>query len=187
MKNILLLLLLFQSVVLPNVESVQAQEVEIKDIVVTNSDTDLLLYLSIIDAFTPEIVDGIHSGLPATFTFEIKLIMERTGWTDKEIYSGSTDNTIIYDNLKKDYTIYLGDQGSKPVKIDQLEEAKAIMSELDGFKVVSLNKLSPDRKYSLEVRAILAKKTLPFYFNYIIPFGNFWDFDTDWYTVRFRY
>ena len=169
------------------VEPAAAQEVGIKDIVVTNSDTDLLLYLKVVDAFTPEIVKGAQSGLPVTFTYQVRLVMERSAWTDKEIYSGTVDHTMLYDSLKKDYTLTFSERPGKRITTHSLDEAQAMMTELAGFKVVPLDRLVPDRRYVLEVRVTLAKKSLPFNFDYLIPFGNFWDFSTDWYSVSFRY
>lgn len=164
-----------------------AQEVMIKDVVVTNSDTDLLLYLNVVGGFTPEIVEGVQNGLPAVFTFEIRLTMVRSGWPDKEIYSGSVDHRMTYDNLKKSYAVVIGERNDKQLFTDSLATAESLMEELNGFPLISLDTLVPDREYVLEVRAVLAKKTLPFYVHYLIPFGDFWDFTTDWYTVRFKY
>ena len=68
-----------------------------------------------------------------------------------------------------------------------LKEAKFLMAEVNGFKVYPLSRLVADAEYSLRVKARLAKKTLPLFFNYLVPFGSFWDFDTDWYETEFRY
>ena len=164
-----------------------AQDVDIKNIVLTNSSTDLLLYLKVEHAFTDEIIAGVQNGLPATFSFEVRLTMIRSGWPDKEIYSGSTDHTLVYDNLKKDYTVALEERNGKQIVTQSLENAIFLMEELNGLKVIGLDSLIPDREYLLEIRAVLAKKTLPFYVHYLIPFGDFWDFSTEWHEVRFKY
>ncbi len=164
-----------------------AREVMIRDIVVTNSSTDLLLFLKVVDAFSPEIIDGVQNGLAATFNFEINLHLVREGWPDKEIYNGRLDHTLSYDPLKKEYRLALTENGPDEVTTDNVEKAKMTMAELNGVKLLPLNTLQPDHQYVLKVRATLAKKTLLLRIHYLIPFSNFWNVNTDWYTVQFRY
>ena len=164
-----------------------AREVKIRDIVVTNSSSDLLLFLKMPDAFSPEIIDGVQNGLAATFNYEIKLHLVRSGWPDKEIYDGRLDHTMSYDPLKKEYRLKLTENGEEEIVTDSVEKAKMMMEELNAVKLLPLNTLQPDRQYILKVRATLARKTLPFRIHYLIPFSNFWNVNTDWYTVNFRF
>ena len=164
-----------------------AREVAIRDIVVTNSSTDLLLFLKVVDAFSPEIVEGVKNGLAATFNFEIRVDLVREGWPDKEIFHRSVDHILRFDTLKNQYFLVLAENGPEESAIDKVDRALAKMSELNGMKLIALNSLEPDRQYLLKVRGTLAKKDLPAFVHYLIPFSNFWDVHTDWYTVRFRY
>ena len=50
-----------------------AQDAVIEDFFVNNSETHLLLYMTVQDCFTEEMVTGIHNGIPATFTFYVDL------------------------------------------------------------------------------------------------------------------
>lgn len=164
-----------------------AKDVEIQDVVITNSSEDLLLFLNIANAFTPEIIQGVENGIPATFTFEVNLSLVRSGWPNNEIVSRNFDHTLVYDNLKKEYTVVLDEENGKSITTDKSAYAQQVMSELNGLRLTGLKNLFPDRNYIVEARVTLAKKSLPFYFQYLIPFGNFGDFSTDWYTVEFRY
>jgi hypothetical protein len=164
-----------------------ARKVMIQDIVVTNSSTDLLLFLKVVDAFSPDIIDGVQNGLTATFNFDIRVSLERHGWPDKEVISRQVKHTLSYDTLKKEYRLVLSENGTEEVGAVNLEKAEATMEELNGVKLLALNTLEPDRQYVLKVRATLAKNDLPSYVNYLIPFSNFWNVHTDWFTVRFRY
>ena len=166
---------------------VHARVVMIRDIVVTNSSTDLLLFLKMQEAFSPEIIEGVQNGMAATFNFEINLHLVREGWSDKEIYSGRLDHTMRYDPLKKEYSLHLSDNGDEDVVTDSVDKAKMMMAELNGVKILPLATLQPDRQYILKVRATLARKTLPFRIHYLIPFSNFWNVNTEWYTVKFRF
>jgi len=165
--------------------AVASQEAKLQNVVVTNSSTDLLLYLKVANALTPELLNGVQNGLPLTFSYQIKLNMERSGWFNKEIYAGSVDHTLIYDNLKKEYTVIEAENPDKFIT-NKLSEAQKKMVELNGLRVVPLADLEADRRYILKARVVLDKKTLPFHFNYLIPF-NFWNLETDWYSVEFRY
>lgn len=164
-----------------------AREVMLRDIVVTNSSTDLLLFLKMIDPFSPEIIDGVQNGLVATFTYEIQLRLVRDGWPDKEVYNGRLDHTMNYDPLKKEYRLQFSENGTEEVIPDSVDKAKLMVAELNGVKLLPLRTLQPDRQYILKVRATLAKKTLPFRLHYLTPFSNFWNVATDWYTVEFRF
>src|SRR3989338_2771181 len=75
----------------------------IADISVTNSSSDLLLSAKLKGGFTTEIEEIIHSCAPATFTYYIKLMRYRSGWTDSTEYSKTIKRTVKYDVLKKEY------------------------------------------------------------------------------------
>lgn len=164
-----------------------AREVAIRDLVVTNSSTDLLLFLKVEDAFSPEIINGVKSGLDATFNFEMRVNLVRDGWPDKEVARVAVAHTLGFDTLKNQYLLTQTEMGRDEQLLSSETKAVARMTELNGIKLLPLKSLQPDRQYELKVRATLAKKDLPSYLHYLIPFSNFWDVHTDWYSVRFRY
>lgn len=160
-------------------------EAVLRDVVVTNSSRDLLLYLRVDNAFKAELLTGVQNGLPLTFSFQIKLDMERGTWFNKEIYSGIVKHTLLYDNLKKQYTVITAEKPAGFITT-KLSEAERVMAQLNGVRVVPLSALEPDRHYILKARMLVEKKSLPFNFSYLIPF-SFWNLETDWYSVEFRY
>ncbi|NOX24924.1 MAG: DUF4390 domain-containing protein [Deltaproteobacteria bacterium] len=182
-KIIILALIAAFLVLLPG--AVLAKEAVISDVVVTNSSTDLLLYLKVENAFTPELLAGVQNGLPITFSYQINLDLVRSAWLNKNIYAGRVDYTLAYDNLKKEYSVQGGGQDAKFITTD-LAVAQKRMAELNGVVIVPLKTLEPDRQYILKARVVLDKKSLPFHFNYLLPF-SLWDLKTDWYSVEFRY
>ena len=166
---------------------VHAEDATIKDMVVNNSSNKVLLYLTVIDAFTDDMEKGIQNGIPATFTYYIKLYKKRKGWLDTEVDSHTFTRTLTYDNLKEEYNIVFLDKDNNSLTVKNIDDAKAAMTELNGFQATSLDNLTPGSSYLLKVKASLAKKTLPLYFHYLIPFWRLWDFETDWHSVEFRY
>jgi hypothetical protein len=185
-KGPLLILLFLLCVVLAGPGSVLAKEASIADLVVSNSDTDLLLYLTVRDCFTAEMETGLHNGIPATFTFYVDLYQTRNAWPDRKIVSHVFDRTLTYDNLKEEYSI-ISSTNNKNATTQSLDQAKTLMSQVMDFNVIDLNRLDTEASYRLRVKVKLAKKTLPLYFHYLIPFSSLWDFETDWYTIEFRF
>ena len=53
------------------------------------------------DAFTAEVRDAIHSGLPTTFTYEIELRRNVPFWPDRTLASAQIMVTVTFDNLTR--------------------------------------------------------------------------------------
>lgn len=164
----------------------QAQEATITDFTVSNSESQLLLYLTVKDCFNDEMETAIHNGIPATFTFYVDLYLIRKAWPDKKIASLNFNHIMEYDSLKKEYLIQRAEKGNSKLT-SSLEEAKNLMSEIIDLQVVPLEQLDVEASYKVKVKAKLAKKTLPLYFHYLIPFSSLWDFETEWYELIFHF
>lgn len=164
-----------------------ARETAIGEVIVTNSSREVLLYLTVRNAFTSEMEKGVQSGIPVTFTFYVELFRRRTGWLDQSIVSRTFDHTLSYDTLKDEYRVVYGEHNGKTVITKSLVRARDLMTQVNNMAVSPLAVLVPDEEYQLKVKARLAEKTLPLYFHYLIPFWSLWDFETDWYSVEFRY
>jgi hypothetical protein len=167
--------------------SLVAQEPSIVELVVTNTNSSVLLFLEVRNAFTKEMIQGMHNGIPVAFTFSVELYRKRKGWLNQEIISFDFDHTMSYDTLKEEYRLDLDERPAKIFKTKGFTEAEQLMTQLNGVTVASLSSLIPDEEYILRVKARQAEKTLPLYFHYVIPFWGLWDFETDWYAIEFRY
>ncbi len=163
-----------------------AQEARLKDVVVTNTRDDLLLYLSVDGAFTDEMEAAIQSGVPATFNFITELYQVRSLWFDKKIASRHVTHTIKYDKLKKEYTVKRSWETDARVT-QSFTEAKKLMSEIDSLRIVMLDQLKSGMQYQIRAKAELNKRTLPLNLHYVLFFMSLWDFETDWYTIDFIY
>jgi hypothetical protein len=164
-----------------------AAEARLTDIVVTNTRDDLLVYFSVADCFTEDMEKAINNGVSTIFTFFVKLNEVRDWWWDKEIADIKVSHEIKYDSLKKVYILRLSSPDNKVVYVKEFEEAKKLMSEIVGLKVTELRNLQRGNRYQISMMAELDKIRLPFYFHYVFFFLSLWDFETDWYTVDFRY
>ena len=169
------------------VNQVFAEDARLKNIIVTNTRDDLLIYLTVEGAFTEDMQTAILSGVATTFSFYVNLHRVRSFWNDKEMVSLKLTHTIKYDNLKNEFTIQRSWEDNKPITVKTMEEAEKAMTEIDSLKVVPLDHLIKGRRYQIRAKAELSKVRLPLYLHYILFFVAMWDFETDWYTIDFIY
>ncbi len=182
---LLLGIICFTLVSFCQVRSSYGQDAEISDFTVSNSETHLLLYLTVSNWFSPEMEAAIHNGIPITFAFNIEISASRTNWPDKKIKTLEFSHVMEYDSLKKEYHVTRNEKGDSKVTAS-LDEAKNLMSEINGFKLLPLNALESQKSYILRAKAKLARKTMPLYFHYLIPFSSPWDFETEWQELTLR-
>ena len=164
-----------------------AQDATLTNITVSNSQDDLLLFLNLEGAFREEMKQAILSGAPSTFSFFAKLNRVRSLWFDKDIADLEVTHTIVYDNLKKEFTVTRSWKDNNAEITKSFDEAKKWMTEIDSLKIIPLNRLEKGEQYQLRVKAEVSKKTLPLYLHYILFFVSLWDFETDWYTIDFTF
>ena len=164
-----------------------AQDATLTNITVSNTRDDLLLYLNLVGAFREEMKKAILSGVPSTFSFFAKLNRTRNFWFDRAIADIEVTHTIIYDNLKKEFTVKRSWKEDNTEVTKSFKEAQKWMTEINSLKLIPLNRLEKGQQYQLRVKAEVSKKTLPFYLHYILFFVSLWDFETDWYAIDFIY
>lgn len=163
------------------------QEAVLENIGVANTRDHLLLYVDVNGAFTDEVEKAILSGVPTTFSFLVVLYRNRSLWMDEKIAEINVGHTIKYNNLKKEFSVSKSWQASSPVKTPSFDEAKRLMSKIEGLTVVSFDKLTKGSRYRIRAKAELSKLTLPLYLHYILFFASLWDFETDWQHIDFTY
>lgn len=167
--------------------SVFAEDAKLTNIIVTNTRDDLLLYLTVENAFHEKMQDAILSGVPATFSFFVTLYRSRNFWPDKKIADITVANSIKYNAMKKEYIVKRSWEGNKSNIVKTFKDAKKLMAEVDSLKIIPLRRLVKGNQYQLQTKAELDKLTLPFYLHHVLFFVSFWDFETDWYTIDFIY
>jgi len=165
----------------------QAAEATLSDIIVTNTQEDLLVFFDIEGCFTREMEEAILNGIPTTFTIYIKLYRTRTLWLDASISDIELEHTINFDNMKDEFRVTRSEDNYSALVLKEFAAAKKAMAEIKNIKVAPLRELSKKGKYQLRVKAELEKVRLPLYLHYVLFFVSLWDFETDWYTVDFTY
>ena len=167
--------------------SLAKKEAHLSDIIVTNTRDHLLVYFNVRDCFTEEMNKAIMNGISTKFTFIVKLYEVKNAWFDRKIADIKLTHTIEYNSLKNEFNLSLPEQNNKEVKTKDFDEAKKLMADVVALEVARLDELKRGLIYQLRMKAELDKIELPFYLNYVFFFLSLWDFETDWYSVIFRY
>ncbi|NOQ45265.1 MAG: DUF4390 domain-containing protein [Desulfobulbaceae bacterium] len=181
---IFLLLMLIFSV---SISAAGTKDPEISDIIITTSNSHLLLFATVKNCFTPEMIKGAHNGITISFNFEVELEKIRNNWFDATLVQQTITHTLTFDSLKEKYHVKLSEKNNKTETTRSLEKAKQLMSELNGITLIERKTLIPDAPYACHIKATMEKNTLPLGMHYILPFTSLWDFETDWRTIEFRY
>jgi len=166
---------------------VLAEQAYISDVVVTNTREDLLVYFSVYDSFTEDLIEAIQSGIETTFTFFIRLYKKSGALWDTRIIDMEFHHSIRYDTLKQIYEVRLSEQEDQVKTVKSFEEAQRLMTEVASLKIMPLKDLEKEARYQLRIMAELDKIKLPLYLHHVLFFLSLWDFETDWYTIDFRY
>jgi hypothetical protein len=164
----------------------QAEVARIRDLLVTNNATHLLVYARVTDCFTRDMEEAILAGVPTTFTFYVDLYQDRRYWLDKKLVGMSIRHTVKYDNAKRLFLVTF-DGVKQPVSFQDLESAKRAMADLDGVPVALLKSLKRSEYYHIQIKAKLDRVRLPLHMEYVFIFVSLWDFETDWYREGFFY
>ena len=160
---------------------------EIKDIIITTSESDLLLFATVKNGFTPEMLNDVRDGIPVVFTFHMELIKTDGKWFNTTLVESAVTHTLSYDAASSTYKVTLSGQDGKIVTTADLDHARQLMAELNGVKVIALTQLVPDAPYAIHFKVTLKKGSLPFGIHRLLPIAALWDFETDWRTIEFRY
>jgi len=171
----------------PGLPMAAAEETpEVKNIIVTTSDTDLLLFATVKNGFTQTMLDEVHAGGTVVFTYHMELMKTDGKWFNTTLVESAVTHTLAFDAASKTYKVVLSEQGDKAVTTADLDHAKQLMAELNSVKIIALAQLVPDTPYAIRFKVTLKKGSLPLGMHRLVPFA-LWDFETDWRTIEFRY
>lgn len=163
------------------------RKVTIKDLTATTSATHLIVFATLENSFTSEMIEILHSGIPLKFTFFIELYKTEKNWPDEQITAFSFNHIMTFDTLKENYRVTLEENNNKVQPFRSLFEAQKVVNEINGVKVVELSQLIPDNLYKFKIRTELYQKTLPMSLHNILPFLSWWNVETEWHTIEFKY
>ncbi len=182
---LLLLTLLFPALVLSDVNT--KQKAAIDELTATTSETHLIVFGTLENSFTSEMIEILNSGIPLRFSFFVELYKTTEKGPDELIIAINFQHIMTFDTLKENYRVTLEEDNNKVLSFQSLFEAQKAINEINGAKVIELKQLLPNNTYKLKMRAELYQKTLPLSLHTILPFLSWWDVETDWKIITFNY
>ena len=163
------------------------QKATFKELTATTSETHLLLFGTLQYTFSSEMVETLHSGIPLRFSFFVELNKIAENWPEEQVITRNFQHVLTYDTLKETYRITLEEDNNRIVSFKSLEEGQKVLNEINGARIVELSQLIPDNRYKLKIRAELYQKTLPLSLHNVLPFLSWWDIETDWHSLEFKF
>jgi len=190
-SKIILIISIFSLIIITathtNSEPETKRRVTFKELTATTSEKNLILFGTLENSFTSEMIEILHSGIPLHFTFYIELNKTTENLPDEQITALTLQHTMEFDTLKENYKVTLEEANNKIHSFRSLSEAQKVINELNGVKVIQLSQLIPNNLYKLKIRAELYRKTLPMSLHNVLPFFSWWDVKTDWQTLELKY
>lgn len=182
-----ILLLIFIIPSLSCSEGNPERQATITELTATTSENHLIVFGTLENSFTSEMIEILHSGIPLRFSFFVELYKTIEKGPDELIVTHNFQHVMTFDTLKENYKVSLEEDNNKILSFRSLFEAQKEINEINGAKVVELKQLLPNNLYKLRIRAELYQKTLPLSLHSILPFLSWWDVETEWYTIMFNY
>ena len=164
-----------------------SRRASIEDLTATTSATHLIMFGTLVNSFTSEMIEILNSGIPLHFSFFVELHKIEKDWPEEQIASLNFQHVMTFDTLKEMYRVTTEENNNKEQSFKSLFEAQKVINEINGAKVVELKQLLPEYHYKLMVKAELFKKTLPLSLHSIFPFLSWWDIETEWHSIEFTY
>ena len=141
----------------------------------------ITLDAELVDAFNEKIKEAIESGVVMTFTYDIELLKQSSGFSDDVVSKNRVTHTVQFDTLKKVYLFSSqGRSVSRKVSTKSVEKYQKLMLTLKDIPIAHTYKLDPEEKYYARVKAEMEADGLWFPFNYILFFVPFNEFETSW-------
>ncbi len=157
----------------------------IQDFSIDKFGQDLEITFKLENCFTAKMEEAILNGVPTTFRIIVALEKPAPTLMKGDVVDFALEHTIRYNRLNNEFQVHLPEHPQKFLVTRNFNEAKAWMSTVRGLPIIATCWLRKDLEYTLKVKAELSKVELPFFFRYIIFWVSLWDFETDWYTVKF--
>lgn len=128
------------------------------------------------NAFTPEMVEALKSGIEISFRITVEVDRVYRAWFDQTVGSVRHTSSVRYDVLSKVYRLHRSDGN------ELLPDIHAALDRMTRFEIAVPVNGAVDRgkPYHARVRARLDKAGLSETLRSIIFFSSLWDVETDW-------
>jgi hypothetical protein len=157
------------------------QRPTLHELVLTQTDQEVLLHISLEGGFHRELLEAVESGIPITITYYMKLYRKRGLWFDEEVLSKTIKHIVKYDALKKQYRVSEINGIFSNIKLTKHEPTMVRwMSEIEGQPLIPFHLLQPNEEYYVRAMADLKAVKSPFPLSHIPFLASLWDTGTPW-------
>ena len=128
------------------------------------------------NAFTPEMVEALKSGIEITFKTTVEVERVYRNWFDRQMGHVNYTRSVRYEALARVYRLHRGDGD------ELLPDVLAALDRMTRFEVVVpvTGDVETGKQYRARVRAKLDKVGLSEPLRSIVFFSSLWDVETDW-------
>jgi hypothetical protein len=106
------------------------------------------------DGLTPELRDGIHSGLSTSFSYVVDVRRHAFGWFSRTIASVTVTSTVQFDNLTRRYQLSRSfDGGIDDQRQTEDEDAmRRWLTHIERAPVAATSVLEANNEYAVRIR-----------------------------------
>jgi Domain of unknown function (DUF4390) len=159
----------------------QQQRPILHELVLTQTDHEVLLYLHLEGGFQQAILEAIESGIPITVTYYMRLYRKRGLWFDEEVLSKTIKHIVKYDTLKRQYRVSEINGLFSSMKVTKHEPTMVRwMSAVEGQPLIPFHLLQPGEEYYVKAMADLKAVKSPFPLSHMPFLASLWDAGTPW-------
>jgi len=128
------------------------------------------------NAFTPEMVEALKSGIEITFKTTVEVERVYRGWFNRSMGQVRYTRSVRYDALSRVYRLHRDDGD------ELLADVLSALDRMTGFEVVVpvTGDVEKGKPYRAHVRARLDKVGLSEPLRSIFFFSSLWDVETGW-------
>jgi len=109
-------------------------------------------------SFDEAIEEAINKGVPLDFLVEFQIVSPRKYWFDDEIITISTNYTLSYHALSRQYLV---SHNGRQTSYETLSEAKQDLMKLDDWKVIDKSQIEKGEVYKAALLMRLDQTKLP--------------------------
>jgi hypothetical protein len=132
-------------VILLHLGSAPARGAEVEIVCVAAPGDWLLAEIHTEGLFDEEVMDALHSGLPARLRYEVELWRARSSLWDQLVHAELFEYRIHYDVLAERYRVFEA-EGGEILTTSSLRELKGLLSR-DEIELMGLEELDEERRY----------------------------------------
>lgn len=158
----------------------------IEQVILTEDRDRLAVAFNLVNGLAPEeMAKALRAGVPISITYEVELLEIRPVLPTRRTGSAVLKRTIQLNPVTAKYAITNHGPGPARITALELEEAKRLISTVEGLVLSPMAALAKDTTYRVRARALIHPPPVPDAVGYILLFGPR-DIETDWAAVEIR-